>query len=107
MAKNTDVPNRLQQFSSTCKDKTKENEFEDDQSTTRFINSCTSSSSIATTTSTTTTTTTTMTTTTMTTTTTISRNYRPRGSLARILYDKQRADERLDAYDKRQVSFDY
>ncbi|XP_014601770.1 PREDICTED: methyltransferase-like protein 9 [Polistes canadensis] len=100
MAKNTDVPNRLQQFSSTCKDKTKENEFEDDQSTTRFVNSCTSSSSIATTTSTTTTTT--MITTTMTTTTTISRNYRPRGSLARILYDKQRADERLDAYDKRQ-----
>ncbi|KAI4499981.1 hypothetical protein M0802_004851 [Mischocyttarus mexicanus] len=93
---NTDVPNHhLQQPMSTtscCKDKTKENQLEDEQSTKRFVNSYTSSSSIATT----------MTTTTTTATTTITRNYRPRGSLARILYDKQRADERLDAYDKRQ-----
>lgn len=31
------------------------------------------------------------------------RNYRPHGSLARVLYDKQKADEQLEAYDKTQV----
>nr|XP_033324405.1 methyltransferase-like protein 9 isoform X1 [Megalopta genalis]XP_033324406.1 methyltransferase-like protein 9 isoform X1 [Megalopta genalis] len=30
------------------------------------------------------------------------RSYRPHGSLARVLYDKQRADEQLEAYDKTQ-----
>lgn len=32
------------------------------------------------------------------------RNYRPHGSLARLLYDKQKADEQLEAYDKTQVN---
>lgn len=32
------------------------------------------------------------------------RSYRPHGSLARVLYDKQKADEQLEAYDKTQVS---
>ncbi|XP_047347676.1 protein-L-histidine N-pros-methyltransferase [Vespa velutina] len=93
----------------TCEDKNKENVFEQVESTRRRLDTRTSSSTIITTTiPTPTPTMTTMTTTTMTmtmtttTTTTVSRNYRPRGSLARVLYDKQRADERLEAYDKRQ-----
>lgn len=32
------------------------------------------------------------------------RSYRPHGSLARVLYDKRKADEWLAAYDKRRVS---
>lgn len=32
------------------------------------------------------------------------RGYRPHGSLARVLYDKRKADEWLEAYDKRKVS---
>lgn len=32
------------------------------------------------------------------------RSYRPHGSLARVLYDKRKADEWLTAYDKRKVS---
>lgn len=32
------------------------------------------------------------------------RSYRPHGSLARLLYDKQKADEQLEAYDKTQVN---
>ncbi|KYQ59742.1 hypothetical protein ALC60_01127 [Trachymyrmex zeteki] len=32
------------------------------------------------------------------------RSYRPHGSLARVLYDKRKADEWLAAYDKRKVS---
>ncbi|KAK0074598.1 hypothetical protein PV325_008105 [Microctonus aethiopoides] len=28
------------------------------------------------------------------------KNYRPHGNLARLLWEKQRADERLEAYDK-------
>lgn len=31
------------------------------------------------------------------------RSYRPHGSLARVLYDKRKADEWLAAYDKRKV----
>lgn len=34
------------------------------------------------------------------------RSYRPHGSLARVLYDKRKADEWLAAYDKRKVSSD-
>ncbi|XP_054010263.1 uncharacterized protein LOC128893377 isoform X2 [Hylaeus anthracinus] len=30
------------------------------------------------------------------------RSYRPHGSLARVLYDKQKADEQLETYDKTQ-----
>lgn len=32
------------------------------------------------------------------------RSYRPHGSLARVLYDKRKADEWLATYDKRKVS---
>jgi len=32
------------------------------------------------------------------------RSYRPHGSLARVLYDKRKADEWLTAFDKRRVS---
>lgn len=32
------------------------------------------------------------------------KGFRPHGGFARIIYDKQRADERLYAYDKKQVS---
>lgn len=32
------------------------------------------------------------------------RTYRPHGNLARVLYDKRKADEWLAAYDKRRVS---
>lgn len=36
-------------------------------------------------------------------TTSVVKGYRPRGAFARILYDKQKADERLQNYDKTQV----
>lgn len=34
----------------------------------------------------------------------VMKSYRPHGNLARLLWDKQRADERLEAYDKSRVS---